>query len=365
MPGCVEHLDEIEPKAMVDAPESINLWFPSALRDRDASCVPGLPLLEFRLRYAGAVDSLEQLRCLLRVTRSLRFQSLKHITGSQRTAPQGRGVFEGLHARIAHISARYRDHVVALRRLHSSGKWKDFLRDLKKDDVRGPAPEEDGPSKSCFIPSWIWTIRAPAFPPDVPGLPFPHFDTNDDNALLSPPPADTATYETIAMSQKDIDRYVMADWAKARERARRFKEEVELCVEEMRRVLAFFSWSAENWKERARLCQSGHGPPLDGVRHGLRAYALRRSAMFKDLIQVFANDWGECLNPKGFGGEWLTKYSITTDEENQNPFLPALQPNPTTYDQPLAEIDEREDGPLVELDEEAELDERFVQLFLE
>ena len=371
MPGCVKLLDEVEPKTMIDAPESINLWFPSALRDRDASCISGLPLLEFRLRYAEAVDSLTQLRCLLRVARSLRFQVHKHITGTQRTAPQGRGVSEGLYARIAHICARYRDDIVALRRLHPSGKWRDFLQDLKKDDVRGPAPEEDDPSKSRFIPSWIWTTQAPATPPasDIPRSLSPHSDIDDDG-ILAPPPADTVTYETVTMSQKAIDQYVMVDWAKAHERAERYKEEVELCVEEMRRVLAFFSWSAGNWEKRARLCELGHGPPLDDVRRGLRADALRRSAMFKDLIKVFASDWGKCLRPKDLGGGWFTQYSITTDENGQN--LPPsvtppalLEPNPTPYDQPLAEIDEREVEPLVELNEEAELDEKFMQLFIE
>jgi hypothetical protein len=359
MPGCVKLLDEIEPKTMVDAPESVNLWFPSALRDRDACCIPGLPLLEFRLRYARAVDALEQLRCLLGVTRSLRFQVQKHITGSQRTAPQGRGVFEGLHARIAHVCARYRDDIAALSRLHPSGKWKMFLQDLKKEDARGPAPEEDDPSKSRFIPSWIWTTRVSPIPPDTPGSPSPPSNADDD---ILAPPVNPVTYETIAMSQEAINQYVMVDWAKARERARRFEEEVELCEEEMRRVLAFFSWNAKNWEKRARVCELGRGPSSDDVRYGLQADALRRSAMFKDLIQVFASDWSGCLGPKGLGGEWLTKYSATTP--SVTPPVPP-QPNPTSYDQPLAEIDERENEPLIELDEETELDERFMQLFIE
>ena len=361
MPGCAKLLDEVEPKAMVDAPESVNLWLPSALRDRDASCVPGLPLLEFRLRYARAVDALEQLRCLLGIARSLRFQVHKHISGSQRTAPQGRGVFEGLHARIAHVCARYRDDVVALSRLHPLGKWREFLRDLKKDDVRGPAPEEDDPSKSRFIPSWIWTTRVSPIPPDVPRSPSSPSNGGDGGVLVSPP-VDPVTYETIAMSQEAIDQYVMVDWAKAQERAKRFEEEVELCEEEMRRVLTFFSWNAENWEERARLCELGRGPSSDDVRYGLRADALRRSAMFKDLVQVFVSDWGGCLKPKGLGGEWLIKYSTTTPVVT--PPVP-LRQNPTPYDQPLAEIDEHEGEPLIELDEETELNEKFMQLFIE
>jgi hypothetical protein len=40
-------------------------------------------------------------------------------------------------------------------------------------------------------------------------------------------------------------------WCKARARANRWLEEVELLQEEMRRVLAFFDWHAAWWKERA------------------------------------------------------------------------------------------------------------------
>ena len=123
MPGSTKHLEEIDPKAVVDTPESVKLWLPSALRDRDTACIPGLPLLEFRLRYAQAIDSLQLLRCLLRLTRALRFQSKKHITVTQKTAPPSHGVFEGIQARIAHVCARYRDAFIALRHLHPAGKW--------------------------------------------------------------------------------------------------------------------------------------------------------------------------------------------------------------------------------------------------
>ena len=55
------------------------------------------------------------------------------------------------------------------------------------------------------------------------------------------------------VSEKEIEEYMLVDWAKAHERAKRFEEEVELCVEEMRRTLLFFSWKASEWERRAEL----------------------------------------------------------------------------------------------------------------
>ena len=268
MPGSTKNLEEIDPKAVVDTPESVKLWLPSALRDHDTLCIPGLLLLEFRLRYAQAVDSLQLLQCLLRLTRALRFQSKKHITASQKTAPPSHGVLEGIQARITHISARYRDDFVALRHLHPLGKWSLFLQELKKDDLHGPAPEADDPSNSRFVPSWIWTTRAPTDPPDFPSsnqtTPSPA-----NNDTFPPLPEDSITPETVAMSQQDTERYVMVDWARAHERAERFKEEVELCIEEMRRVLAFFSWNAAEWEQLAQLRNLAGEHLSDEVRQGL------------------------------------------------------------------------------------------------
>ena len=44
---------------------------------------------------------------------------------------------------------------------------------------------------------------------------------------------------------------MLVDWARARERAKRFEEEVDLSVEEMRRTLLFLSWKASEWERLA------------------------------------------------------------------------------------------------------------------
>ena len=156
MPGCSGLLDNIDPSSIIDNPESTKLYLPSAIpsASRDAWCIAETPLIEFRLRYAQAVDALDHLRRLCCLLRGLHLQRQKHPVPTQGTATRSRGVFEGLHVRIAQVSARYRDARTALLRLHPSGAWTSFLKELTNADVRGPGPE-DGDSQSRFTPTWI------------------------------------------------------------------------------------------------------------------------------------------------------------------------------------------------------------------
>ena len=77
-------------------------------------------------------------------------------------------------------------------------------------------------------------------------------------------------------------------------------EEVELLLEEMRRVLAFLEWDGNRWKERAlrapqRVNDATHpstslenkGP----FEEGLRAYALRQTSVRRRLFETFAKQW--------------------------------------------------------------------------
>ena len=326
MPGCSALLDDIDPGTVIDKPESIKLWLPSALPPtfRDVWCESGLPVLEFRLRYAQAADALSQLRRLRRLVRGLMLQTKKHPVPSQRTMTRSQSVWDGLEARIAQTADCYRDARIALLRLHPSGGWVKFFKELKSEDVRGPGREETDLSESRFIPSWIWGSRAPPTPPDLPG----------SSSLTSTPPdlAQTSPLidtddNTTGISAEEMEDYMLADWARAQERAKRFEEEVELCTEEMRRTLLFFSWSTLQWEKRADDRAMSEKPPSDNVLQGLRAYAHRRSAMFRDLIKAFVNDWYYCLEPKGLGSEWLASYSAFVMPKKGRNNLPSIIPS--------------------------------------
>ena len=334
IPGCSESLDNIDPASVIDAPESTKLWLPSALpaASRDAWCTSGLILIEFRLRYAIAVDSLNHIRRLCRLVRGLHLQKLKHPAPTQGTATRSRGVFEGLYVRIAQVSARYRDSRVALLRLHPSGGWFPFLQELTNADVRGPGPEGDA-SKSRFVPSWIWRVKkAPPTPPDLPGFSPPSPTQPLDQSLASSPITTPTTDEDCELSEKEIEDSMLVDWAKARERAKRFEEEVELSVEEMRRTLLYFSWKVSEWERLAEERAKSDKPPPAATLQGLRAYAYRQAAMYRTMVKVFVSDWYSCLHPRGLGTDWLPEYSdVTVPRKGWNripSIIPPISENP-------------------------------------
>jgi hypothetical protein len=339
MPGCSVLLDDIDPATIIDNPQSVRLWLPSALptNSRDVWCSSGLPELEFRLRYAQAADALDQLRRLRRLVRGLILQTHKHPSPTQRTMTRSRSVWEGLAARTHQVSARYRDARIALLRLHPSGGWVKFFLELKTADIRGPGREEDETSESRFIPSWIWTLRAPPTPPDLPGS---SPTTTSPDFVQTAPPIDDLTGDDNEPSKiKELEDYMRVDWARAQERAKRFEEEIELCTEEMRRTLLFFSWSASKWEKRAEDRANSNSPPSDNVIQGLRAYAYRRSSMFQGLVISFVDDWYSCLEPKGLASEWLAGYSALITPQKGRKVIPSIIPPIPNQDRNNAEDD--------------------------
>ena len=377
MPRCSTLLDNIDPASIIDAPESTKLWLPSALphASRDASCAADTPLIKFWLRYAQAVDALDHLRRLRRLIQGLRLQKLKHPVPTQGTTTRSRGVFEGLHVRIAQVSARYRDARTALLQLHPSSAWTSFLQELTNSDVSGPGPEDDTTSKSKYVPTWIWLSRAPSTPPDLPGS-LPPAPTHPPVRVSAPPPVHTPTADKDhKISEKEVEDYMLVDWAKAHECAKRFEEEVELCVEEMRRTLVFFSWKASEWERHAELRANSDKPPSEDVLQGLQAYAYRQAGTFRKMVKVYVSDWYGCLQPKGLGTDWLPAYSdLVVPRKGWNRIPSILQPSPGQHeveDDPgmLSDQDDVIEPPPepipTEQDEESEVHDNFIQIMAE
>jgi len=376
MPGCSETLDNIDPGTVIDRPESTKLWLPSALpaADREAWCIADMVLIEFRLRYAQAVDALDNLRRLCHLIRGLHLQKLKHPVPTQGTATRSRGVFEGLNVRVAQISSRYRDSRTALLRLHPTGSWSPSLRELTNADIRGPAPEGDEPSESRFIPTWIWQVRAPPAPLDLPGS-SPPAPTRAPDQVSAPSPITMPTTNTdFELSEKETEAAVLVDWAKARERAKRFEEEVELNVEEMRRTLVFFSWKASQWEGFAEERANSDNPPSEITLQGLRAYAYRQSAMYREMVKIFVSDWYSCLHPRGLGADWLSGYSdVIVPRKGWNKIPSIIPPLPEQHDvEPDSGILSDQDDTLepspgisTEQDEDGELHGDIVQMMAE
>jgi hypothetical protein len=95
------------------------------------------------------------------------------------------------------------------------------------------------------------------------------------------------------------------EWCKARTRAHCWQEECLLLAEEMRRVLAFFSWQAEDWKRTARETENQLPTSLEAievvaaaeigakniVREGKIAYAYRQGNLRDKIKQHCESEW--------------------------------------------------------------------------
>ncbi|KAG2738126.1 hypothetical protein P692DRAFT_20637822, partial [Suillus brevipes Sb2] len=77
------------------------------------------------------------------------------------------------------------------------------------------------------------------------------------------------------------------EWCKARARARRWEEEVELLREEMRRIIAFLDWHAGWWD------MQGPRRAFNSLqaREGALAYAQRQANLRRTMAVHFKSVW--------------------------------------------------------------------------
>lgn len=225
MPGAASLFGAIDPILLADHPENVELWLPSALpsSSRDTWCVRGLPLHEYRLRVAQATNALQGIRRLRRLLCILAVKSNSHITNTQKTGTRSRSVFDKTNDQHNQAVKTYHVAWNAIANLAPNeefGRWKDTLRDLKKDDLHGPGPEEYEVSASRYVQSWIWTTTSPT-----------STSTND----------------------ADLDAALRVEWCKVQERAKHYEEEEQLVIEEMRRTLVTLGLTASDWEGQATL----------------------------------------------------------------------------------------------------------------
>jgi hypothetical protein len=94
------------------------------------------------------------------------------------------------------------------------------------------------------------------------------------------------------------------EWAKSRARAERWREEVLLLNEEMRRILQYFHWTANWWLAH----QSLRSDVTPEVLHGLNAYAAKQANLLQQLVKSFALLWYPELVKNNMPIEWPSIY---------------------------------------------------------
>ncbi|KAJ6570826.1 hypothetical protein DFH09DRAFT_1362492 [Mycena vulgaris] len=235
----------------------ISLWLPSTIASAagpDAAEVvvrDDVRRHEYRLRVGQAGESLDELRRLLLIA--------------------------ALNNQVKRAAAQYRDARRALGRLGKvlkTKEWEWSFLDLKEEDIRGlpratfgdpewqmgKKKKKRSKAKKARLDrqarelSWIWINRGARYEP------------GDDRAM---------------------NEAVRIEWAKARARCGRWREEVDLLEEEMRRIPAFLLWRADWWKEQVGRRGLSDGPQLEGE----TAYALRQASLQAKLAARFMKEW--------------------------------------------------------------------------
>jgi hypothetical protein len=280
MSGVDRLLDGIDIVLITDHPENVQLWLPSDLpqSSRDELCTPGLASMEYHHRYAAAIGALQDIRRFLQFSQAIITKTQSHISNTQKT--RNNTQTKKVRQKIALAAATYRVCRSAISKLAPNeefGLWKDHLQELAQDDLRGPVRGDSETSESRHQASWIWTTPA-----------LSSRSTDDDS--------------------EDLHAALRVEWCKAQERASRWEEEVELVVEEMRRTLVYFKWLAHEWEKKATLRVDTSSPTDDVTMAGISAYAHKQAALYRKLVDIFINNWYECLKAKSLGSPWLEAY---------------------------------------------------------
>jgi hypothetical protein len=91
------------------------------------------------------------------------------------------------------------------------------------------------------------------------------------------------------------------EWAKAHARVERWEEEIELLLEEMRRVPWYMKWKTQWWVDQA----AGRGDEVSPLlKSGCRAYAAKQAYIWSSLGEKFRGMWTPLLEQYGISVEW-------------------------------------------------------------
>ena len=291
MPGVAAALlqvpqGDVEEDNEVEIAETVPLFLPSGLdsESRARDCLHRVAEYERLLRTAQLRDSLTELRHARKVRRTLQVNHYIQVAGQgQGVSTRSRTAMDTVDNRINKYVGRYRIAYQALLRLDPTGDWRETFLELKDSDNRGPGkePDERGVGDGSYFRSWIW--------------------------LTNPRAPDTAGGEDDDASEEDVNELLRVEWTTSFARLERWSEEVELLQEEMRRVVAFLEWKAEDWL--AKVGARGANITFD-VRSGLDAYARKQAAVYRDLAISFVKLWRPTLVSYKLKHSWATEYMV-------------------------------------------------------
>ncbi|TFK78039.1 hypothetical protein K466DRAFT_607387 [Polyporus arcularius HHB13444] len=267
MPSIVTILTQPTSGDESPLPQKLPLLLPSA------ACIEVIvpPVLlehEWRLRQAQAYDALTDLRGHLEVRAYVYRYKDQNLRG-QREILRSRDVVNGIEGKIKLDAARYRAAYSALTTLSgalSKLDWRGSLQPLLDSDIRHVAAGDGSGSESRRELSWIWKAGSV---------------TSADGNLL-----DGQT--------ENLQEGLRVEWCKARARASRWTEEVEVVEEEMRRTRHYLEWQSKWWRAYVPLTPQQR----DDLHEGANAYAHRQASIRQKMAAYCERAWR-------FVGAWV------------------------------------------------------------
>ena len=225
-------------------------------------------------------------------------------------------LYKRFNGKIERAAAKYCSSRSALEVLDPGGPWTKRLRELNKKDISGPGrdPEDSTTTNSSYQPSWIWLV----------------------------PRASIAE-----MDENEFNENMRVEWVKARARMMRWKEELMIVQEEMRRVIVYQQWRAAWWKER----NSFHSDPA--IASGISGYAHKQAAICLQMAEQCAVYWLPHLKEKGIVCSWASDYGHLAEVSDREAAVP--------LDHDFEEAFQYVDGPddEIDYDEDDEDDDIF------
>ncbi|KAJ7791737.1 hypothetical protein B0H14DRAFT_2395344 [Mycena olivaceomarginata] len=266
-----------------EQPENIPLFLPSALTpaQRAGEAVAGLAAIESSLRDAQLSSSLELLRRKLHVkSRLVTYKSLQ--ARAQGANTRSKGIVDRNECKIRLHSEKYQMGWEAKRLLAGGDPVAVGWRKLLKEDIRCMQDAED-----VRQVSWIWTGAG------------------------------------MMGADADLEEALRIEWCKAYARTRRWREEMLLVEEEVRRAGVTLEFRAQEWEARAMEVPVGEtqwsewNSATDGLApwsyeraEGAVAYALKQAAVFRDIAARLTISMTEVRRGRGkrrmvYDDEWV------------------------------------------------------------
>ena len=293
-------------------PEHIPIYLPSSFprEHRPLICMGGIEDVEDRLRFAQASEALTKLRCqLMKRTYASRYK-VRNIS-SQRHYTRFRTLQEQTENKVKISSLQYNTARDALLRLRGPGVWEKTLQKLGADDVRGLSEkalieEEKEETRRTRTMAGVkeFQMTEEGMFDNIPAATFnPHLAVGEGYRTLSWIWYSTTGDEinssttgackyllwfpfeagTTSLSETDL----RIEWLKCRARAARWKEEIQLINEEMRRALDFCSWKVKWWEQQVHRRVTA----LPHLQEGLVAYATENAAAERHRLMSWSNAW--------------------------------------------------------------------------